>query len=388
MASVKQRELPPSREGKKLVKCLAELTYARSNDEVYSDFLHLTEIYLRRLPINVLHAVQHGKLPENDGEDTKAWQRIAKNYTQKEFKVFVEAVTMLLDMCDPTGHTDYQDILGEVYMFWGWPNSAMGQYFTPWSIAKMMAMMLCTDMEQLCRKAVADAIDASIYHEVWGANGASMTMPGKEDIMLYMLPLVYKHLKPVAIQEPCIGSGVMMLAIAACSPRWAIDTGVIQFWGSDIDPDCVLMARINFMLYGLNGYYAILTAAAHGIGPESAADYRVDQRDSLRNPLTVPATEEEANEQLWPPLKVPGTALTNNLPQPPAPIAEPLPIKAAPNVKPKAKPTTQTIAVPPHNSLTQLSMLDMLARAPQQQPKGKGKKRPPGGPLMPTPPAM
>lgn len=395
MATVKQRDLPPSREGRKLVKCLAELTYARSADAVYSDFLHLTEIYLRRLPINVLHVVQHGKPPEDDGEDTETWRRIAKKYSKKEFKVFVEATSMLLVMCDPTNDTDYQDVLGEVYMFWGWPNSAMGQYFTPYAIAKLMASMTAIDIDQQCRKAVADAIDASIYHEVWGASGASMTMPGKEDLMLYMLPMVYKHLKPIAINEPCIGSGVMMLAYASCCPRWAVDTGVVQFWGSDIDPDCVMMSRINFMLYGLNGYFALLTAAAHGIGPESTAgDLRVDRRDSLRDPLTVPATQEESERPLWPPMDQPQLPqlpkLPPSIPFPPAPISEPLPIAAAPSVKPKPKPTTKTITLPPHNSLTQLSMLDMLKHVEQDnaKPKDKGKKRPPGGPLMPTPPAM
>lgn len=389
MATVKQRDLPPSPEGRKLVKLLAELTYSRRPDDVYSDFLHITEIYLRRLPINVLHGVQHGTMPKDDGEDTEAWQRIAKKYTPKEFKIFAEASAMLMDMCDPTGHTDYEDILGEIYMFWGWPNSAMGQYFTPYPIAKLMASMTMLDIDQMCRKAVADAIDASIYHEVWGASGASMTMPGKEDLMLYMLPLVYKHLKPIAINEPCVGSGVMMLAAAACCPRWAIDTAVVQFWGSDIDPDCVLMSRINFMLYGLNGYFALLTAAAHGIGPDStAADLRIDLRDTLRNPLTVPATvpaTEQDTEPLWPLLDLP---LPKDVPHPPAPVVEPLPIAASPAARPKPKATTKTITLPPHNSLAQLSMLDMLNNLERKPPKGKGKKRPPSTPLMPTPPAM
>ena len=90
---------------RKIVKRLADLTYSRRPDEVYSDFLHLTEIYLRRLPINVLHVVQHGTMPADDGEDTETWRRIAKKYKKDEFKVFAEATHMLINACDPTGPT-------------------------------------------------------------------------------------------------------------------------------------------------------------------------------------------------------------------------------------------------------------------------------------------
>ena len=46
----------------------------------------------------------------------------------------------------------------------------------------------------------------------------------------------------------------MFLAAAQASPRWAIDFGLIQFYGMDIDQTCVTMAQINCMIYGLNGF--------------------------------------------------------------------------------------------------------------------------------------
>jgi len=375
MATVKQRDLPQDPMARKIVKRLADLTYSRRPDEVYSDFLHLTEIYLRRLPINVLHVVQHGTMPADDGEDTETWRRIAKKYKKDQFKVFAEATHMLIDACDPTiTHPYYHDLLGDIYMFWGWPDRAKGQYFTPYDLAFMMAKMtLEADADKLCRKAVADAIDKSIYHEVWGASGASMTMPGKEDLMLFMLPMVYQHLQPVLIQEPCIGSGVMMLAAAAVCPRWAVDSAVVQFWGSDIDPDCVLMSKVNFMLYGLNGYFARLTAAAMGIAPDGAiVEKHVRVADALKN---------------QPPIKLP-----KNVPTSPAPVIEPLPLAASPAVKPKQKKTTATFTLQPHNQLTQLTVFDMLKQLDEEpkrgKRKGKGGKQPPSNPLLPTPPAM
>lgn len=73
MVKVRQGDLPQNPDARAIVKVLAELTYNRHNDRVFSDFLTLTEIYLRRLPINTLHVVQHGHWPTDDGETMIAW---------------------------------------------------------------------------------------------------------------------------------------------------------------------------------------------------------------------------------------------------------------------------------------------------------------------------
>ena len=66
---------------------------------------------------------------------------------------------------------------------------------------------------------------------------------------------------PIKIQDCACGSGVMLLGAASCFPRWALDWGVVQFYGQDIDQTCVMMARINMMLHGLNGYAMKLEVA-------------------------------------------------------------------------------------------------------------------------------
>jgi hypothetical protein len=45
----------------------------------------------------------------------------------------------------------------------------------------------------------------------------------------------------------------MLLAGASVCPAWAVQYGLVQFWGNDIDMSCVLMTRLNVALYGLNG---------------------------------------------------------------------------------------------------------------------------------------
>jgi len=56
---------------------------------------------------------------------------------------------------------------------------------------------------------------------------------------------------PVRICDPCVGSGRMLLAHAACHPLWLSQIGYLQYFGLDIDPLCVEMCRLNLRLYGL-----------------------------------------------------------------------------------------------------------------------------------------
>lgn len=108
----------------------------------------------------------------------------------------------------------FEDILGSTYMELGHSNSYMGQYFTPWSAAKMMAMMTLGNTAQ------------------WGTT--------------------YTYEKPCTICDPCVGSGVLLLAAASCIPKEAILRGEVMFYGQDLDNICVKMARLNLRIRGLN----------------------------------------------------------------------------------------------------------------------------------------
>ncbi len=44
------------------------------------------------------------------------------------------------------------------------------------------------------------------------------------------------------------------MAAASTLPQWMVQLGLVQFYGADIDMMCVKMARLNCMLYGMNGY--------------------------------------------------------------------------------------------------------------------------------------
>jgi methylase of polypeptide subunit release factors len=53
--------------------------------------------------------------------------------------------------------------------------------------------------------------------------------------------------EPFTVADVCCGSGVMLLAAAKQFPRWSIDSGLVQFYGVDIDPLCVEMCRLNML---------------------------------------------------------------------------------------------------------------------------------------------
>ncbi len=57
--------------------------------------------------------------------------------------------------------------------------------------------------------------------------------------------------RPMTICDPACGSGILLLAAASVLPREFIDQGRVAFFGVDINPTCVKMARLNMMMYGL-----------------------------------------------------------------------------------------------------------------------------------------
>lgn len=100
-----------------------------------------------------------------------------------------------------------------------------------------------------------------------------------------MIPaaLSSEHFKPITVCDPTVGSGRMLLAAALEFPPWAVQKGIVQFYGQDIDYSCYLMTSINVMLYGLNSY---------GIRLELAVSEGMLARQNRDTPATVYNTTE------------------------------------------------------------------------------------------------
>lgn len=229
--------------------------------QIFRDWCELVRASLSMLPKHLKSAAQDHRLAD-DPPDVKAlFERMRGIYPKKlYFEYFANAMGILLS----SAHDGYKDIIGDVYMEYSNPNGHNGQFFTPMSVARMMAQVIIQNGLEMVNKHLIDAFDKA--RKRGDVNSilldASVIMSGAitddlhlEYFMKYIYPLIAQDFTPVTISDPCCGSGVMFLAAAECFPRWAINLGLVQFSGQDIDPTCVNMAQINCYLYGLNGSY-------------------------------------------------------------------------------------------------------------------------------------
>jgi hypothetical protein len=142
-----------------------------------------------------------------------------------------------------------------------------GQFFTPWSIAALMAQMTIPDGAQeiadRLRQAqrTASARDDANAHLLTATLFAGLALPEHEAVgrtdayfLTRILPLIAADFEPITLCDPCIGSGVTLLAAARQFPVWAVQANLVQFYGMDIDATCVKMAQVNMMLIGANGF--------------------------------------------------------------------------------------------------------------------------------------
>lgn len=270
--------------------------------DVYEDWLDMTVATLEAMPRHAESVAQHGTPAEDIPETAALWARLRGTYSASDFVHLRDAFQKLLFLAEQrvAGWIDDTavdgqtwDVLGSVYMQLNVWSGHSGQYFTPWSIARVMAQFTLTDIDAMCRHRVAAAIDAGPMGVMGLASGASITQPGKETIMLAALVDNYAHLEPVTVNDPACGSGVMLLAAAATCPKWAIDYNVVRFFGQDIDRTCVKMARANMMLYGLNGYNVRLTLAAQGVAAKLPPPPAAEPLPPTIPDATLPAGQME-----------------------------------------------------------------------------------------------
>jgi len=238
-----------------------------SASEIFRDFLEITELTLLRLGDQFNALARTGAFEAEDPPEIAArWKAVAGRYRspQKVFALFAEGFSFLLEKSgDEDGTLTYADVVGCAYMqFLSMRDQSFkGQFFTPSPVARMMAEMTMIGVEQEVLKRLREAIEKSPLAQAMGlALDLLKDVEGGQDgVWKYLLPLIRSEYQPVTILDPCVGSGILLLAAAASIPRQYTDLGLVAYYGMDIDPICAQMTRINSMIYGLNGWSYRLT---------------------------------------------------------------------------------------------------------------------------------
>lgn len=182
---------------KELVKLLEKLAYRHDKWKVFSDFCEMAAISLS----NVADKAQ--------AEPREArYMQIVSGYTREEVNQFPVAFAHLVEALE----ADMGDVLGRTFHALELHNKWAGQFFSPDTICRMMAAMTVGDADDLKERIARRGF--------------------------------------VTANEPCVGSGAQIIALA----RAMRDAGInyqehLHVTAVDVDPKCVHMAYIQFTLF-------------------------------------------------------------------------------------------------------------------------------------------
>ena len=240
-------------------------------EEIFRDWLKLVETALDALPAcpvllervygpdsveQMIKGALYGE--ENRRSRLPAPARYGRDEVFTHFAAATEALLR-------SSLSGYQDVLGSAYMLYASLDKYTAQYFTPWNVARLMARMTIIDGQEQILHRLQDAAergareDPAIEALLLSGSIAALTR-GEADrqaerlFFEQFLPALKPYYRPLTVLDPCVGSGILLLAGAAQFPDWAVHYGWVQWFGMDIDPTCVTLARLNFRLYGLNGW--------------------------------------------------------------------------------------------------------------------------------------
>jgi len=307
----KRSEMPVDAVARDVVKILDHITATGERpNSILEDFLDLSLACMDMLPAQTQAVLASGRTLDDPPEYQKLWHQLRTKYRVTPssnrkwvFDRFAEALHVLMVGCHKA---DYEDFIGQIYMVWGSPNNRLGQVFTPLSICKMMGRLMTPEPQvhqallraylacpegllhrvmledDLAREPVIfdmlqnaagewdPVIDVPSVPTDWSQvpGGRPQIRPVDIQIARFVrsmdvriLEFCAKSFKRVEVCDPACGSGNMFLGVAAALPQWMNDYNLVEYHGTDIDGLCVKMAKLNLMLYGLNGYSLRLNVA-------------------------------------------------------------------------------------------------------------------------------
>ena len=175
------------------ISIIQDLDRSKSIENVFRDFLALSTCTLLQ-PFY------------RSSEIEQKYMQIVKSYTREQAVKFSKLLAFLVEGLEQK----YQDFLGQVFMELGFGNARKGQFFTPYSVSKLMA-------------------------EINVGNADLLT---NRDL--------------ITLSEPCSGSGGIIIAFAESLKEKDVNYQNKLFVEAiDIDEMCFMMTYIQLSLYGI-----------------------------------------------------------------------------------------------------------------------------------------
>jgi type I restriction-modification system DNA methylase subunit len=169
------------------ITILKKISYKKTNREIFNDWLIMASAALYSW--------------KKDMKVEEEYKQISKQYSEEQLTKFAQ----LLGITSLALQKNNDDFLGNIYNILGLIDRKLGQFFSPYNIAHMMAE-ISTDVNMKENK-------------------------------------IYK------VYDPACGSGVMLLAIARVTINYKNDNNKnILLVGRDIDSQCVHMTFIQLSL--------------------------------------------------------------------------------------------------------------------------------------------
>lgn len=277
-----------NKEATAIIRQLEKIGDGMSSYQIFDDWLDVVLATLERLPEHLKSAIN--KQPLTDTPETVAlWEKLNKRYTPYSWERFSGAFAELLNST-----WQFHDTIGDVYMEYGIYNKNSGQFFTPFDLAAMMASIVISPEN------VYERIQAAYEKSRYGAMHKLISSERIPSFVRSMgekiIPYCAEYIEPFTVHDPACGSGVMFLAAAAQfeTERWMLAYGLVQFCGMDIDATCVRMAKVNMMLYGLNGYSIKCANALSNEELRTVPEpYQSKYAQAIAHPEEIPAITEE-----------------------------------------------------------------------------------------------
>jgi hypothetical protein len=179
---------------KEMAKAVRNLAHRHSPHNVFSDFVEMAALSLS-------NAIDQTQFEKREAR----YMEIVPRYNKEELNEFPKLLGMLVDGLEQ-GH---DDILGNLFHELELHNTYKGQFFTPYPVCKMMAMMTFNESAK-------DIIEQNGF---------------------------------LRASEPACGAGAMVIALADVMKADNVNyQQCLHVTAVDLDPRCVHMAYVQFSL--------------------------------------------------------------------------------------------------------------------------------------------